>query len=182
MAIWPFLFGLGRFISLLILYTAGRTPWTGDQTVGMPLPTHRTAQTQNKRIQTSMPRVGFEPTIPAFVRAKMVHALDRAATVIGEGKILLGLNKLSTTWRCMGWRYISTILYFATWCRCSLMLPLYSKGTVHCTHYRGGWVDPTTSADLRESCPTGNRTPLLGLPAGSLFVIQTELSRFSWSQ
>jgi hypothetical protein len=29
-----------------------------------------------------MPRVGFEPTIPEFERAKTVHALDRAATVI----------------------------------------------------------------------------------------------------
>jgi hypothetical protein len=38
--------------------------------------------TQNKRMQTSMPRVGFEPTIPAFERAKKVHTLDRAATVI----------------------------------------------------------------------------------------------------
>jgi hypothetical protein len=27
--------------------------------------------------------VGFEPTIPAFEREKTVHALDRAATVIG---------------------------------------------------------------------------------------------------
>jgi hypothetical protein len=27
--------------------------------------------------------VGYEPTIPAFERAKTVHALDRAATVIG---------------------------------------------------------------------------------------------------
>jgi hypothetical protein len=35
---------------------------------------------QNKRTQTSMPLVGFEPTIPAFKRAKTVHALDRAAT------------------------------------------------------------------------------------------------------
>jgi hypothetical protein len=30
-----------------------------------------------------MPRVRFEPTIPAFERAKTDHALDRAATVIG---------------------------------------------------------------------------------------------------
>jgi hypothetical protein len=29
-----------------------------------------------------MPRVGFEPTIPAFEWAKTVHALDDAATVI----------------------------------------------------------------------------------------------------
>jgi hypothetical protein len=31
-----------------------------------------------------MPRVGFETTTPAFKRAKTVHALDRAATVIGS--------------------------------------------------------------------------------------------------
>jgi hypothetical protein len=31
-----------------------------------------------------MPWVEFEPTIPAFERAKTVHALDRAATVIGQ--------------------------------------------------------------------------------------------------
>jgi hypothetical protein len=31
-----------------------------------------------------MHRVGFEPTTPVFERAKTVHALDRAATVIGE--------------------------------------------------------------------------------------------------
>jgi hypothetical protein len=30
-----------------------------------------------------MPEVGFEPTIPVFERAKTVHALDRATTVIG---------------------------------------------------------------------------------------------------
>jgi hypothetical protein len=31
-----------------------------------------------------MPWVGFEPTNPAFQRAKTVHPLDRAATVIGN--------------------------------------------------------------------------------------------------
>jgi hypothetical protein len=30
------------------LYTAGTTPWTGDQPVIRPLPTHRKTQTQNK--------------------------------------------------------------------------------------------------------------------------------------
>jgi hypothetical protein len=30
-----------------------------------------------------MPQVRFEPTITVFERAKTVHALDRAATVIG---------------------------------------------------------------------------------------------------
>jgi hypothetical protein len=58
-------------------------PWTGDQPFARPLPTHRTTQTQNKRTQTSISRVGFEPTIPVFQRAKTVHASDRADTVIG---------------------------------------------------------------------------------------------------
>jgi hypothetical protein len=63
---------LGRFFTSLILYTVGRIAWTGDQTVAKPLPAHRTAQTQNKRTQTFMPRVGFGPTTPVFERAKAV--------------------------------------------------------------------------------------------------------------
>jgi hypothetical protein len=34
-----------------------------------------------------MPRVGFEPAIPVFERAKSVHALDHAAPTIGETRI-----------------------------------------------------------------------------------------------
>jgi hypothetical protein len=37
-----------------------------------------------------MPRVGFEPKIPVFERAKTVHALDRAASVIGTNKWING--------------------------------------------------------------------------------------------
>jgi hypothetical protein len=87
MVLQPFAFGLGSFFSVLIIYTIGRTPWTGDRPVARPLATHRTIQTQNKRTQTFMPWVGFEPTIPAFERAKTVHASDRAATVIGYCQI-----------------------------------------------------------------------------------------------
>jgi hypothetical protein len=66
-----------RFVSLEFLNpkTAGRTPWMWDQPVVRPLPT------QNKRRRTSMPWVGFEPTIPVFERAKTFHASDRAGTV-----------------------------------------------------------------------------------------------------
>jgi hypothetical protein len=77
------LFGLGRVFSFLVLYTVSRTTWTGDQSVSRPPPTHKTIQKQNKRTRTSMPRVGFEPTIPEFERAKTVYTLDRTATVIG---------------------------------------------------------------------------------------------------
>jgi hypothetical protein len=42
-----------------------------------------------------MHRVGFELTIPAFERAKTVHALDRAATVVG----FFANNKLKFTSR-----------------------------------------------------------------------------------
>jgi hypothetical protein len=45
------LLGLCRFVSFLTLHTVGRTPSTGDQHVARPLPTHRTAQAQNKRTQ-----------------------------------------------------------------------------------------------------------------------------------
>jgi hypothetical protein len=31
-----------------------------------------------------MPHAGFEPTIQVFERTKIVHALDRAATLIGK--------------------------------------------------------------------------------------------------
>jgi hypothetical protein len=37
-------------------------------------------------------RVGFEPTIPAFERAKTVLALDRAATVIGISNLFTNFN------------------------------------------------------------------------------------------
>jgi hypothetical protein len=72
---------LGRF-PVSLSYRVGRTPWTGDQLVARPLLTHRTTQTQNKHIRTSMPLAGFEPTIPVFELAKTVHALDSAATAI----------------------------------------------------------------------------------------------------
>jgi hypothetical protein len=54
----------------------------GDQ----PLQGHylcMTTQAHNKRTQTSMPRVEFEPTIPMCERVKTVQALDCTATVIG---------------------------------------------------------------------------------------------------
>jgi hypothetical protein len=40
--IWLYspLLGLGRFFSFLILYTAGRIPWKGDQPIARPLPEH----------------------------------------------------------------------------------------------------------------------------------------------
>jgi hypothetical protein len=59
---------LNSVFSFLILYTVSRTPWTEDQPVARPLPTHIT-QSQNKRTETSMPRVGFEAMIPVFERA-----------------------------------------------------------------------------------------------------------------
>jgi hypothetical protein len=71
MALEPFVGPWPRF-QLLEFYTVSRTPWTGDQPVARPLHIHRT--------QTSMPEVGFEPTIPVFERAKTVHALETLHT------------------------------------------------------------------------------------------------------
>jgi hypothetical protein len=41
--------------SFMIFSTVGRTPWTGDQPVARPLPTHRTTQTQNKHTHSKYP-------------------------------------------------------------------------------------------------------------------------------
>jgi hypothetical protein len=54
----------------------------GHRPVARPLPNHRTTQAENNRTQTSMTRVGFEPTTPVFERTKMAHVLDSAANVI----------------------------------------------------------------------------------------------------
>jgi hypothetical protein len=70
---------LVHFFSFLILYKVGRISWTGDQLVARPLPTHRTTQTHTDIHALS----GIRTHDPAFERAKTVHALDRAAPVIG---------------------------------------------------------------------------------------------------
>jgi hypothetical protein len=45
---------------------------------------HTGQHKQNKGTQTSVPQVGFEPTIAVFERAKTVHASDSAATAIAR--------------------------------------------------------------------------------------------------
>jgi hypothetical protein len=94
---WPLL----QFRNLC--YTDGRTPWTSDQPVARPLPTHRTTQTQNK--STRNHPLGFEPTIPSFERVKTVHAVDRAATVIR--RIQFCVHKfLFSNWKNGGFLYL----------------------------------------------------------------------------
>jgi hypothetical protein len=49
LSIYPWLYspcGPWPLFQFLNLYTVGRTPWTGDQPVARPLPTHRTTQTE----------------------------------------------------------------------------------------------------------------------------------------
>jgi hypothetical protein len=60
------------------------TPWTRDQPDARPLPARRTTRTQNKLRQTFMTREGFEPTISMLERAKTLHVLYRAATVMSN--------------------------------------------------------------------------------------------------
>jgi hypothetical protein len=55
----------------------------------------RTAATcTEQHTQTSMPRVGFKPTIPVFELTKTVHAPDREANVTGD--ISIYISKTST--------------------------------------------------------------------------------------
>jgi hypothetical protein len=71
---------LCRFFSFLFPYTVGRTPWTGDQPVARPLPTHMTTETQNK--PTDIHALSGIRTHDPSVRASEDRSgLDRAATV-----------------------------------------------------------------------------------------------------
>jgi hypothetical protein len=45
---------------------------------------HKNRITHTHTHQTSMPEVGFDPTITASTRARAVHAFERSATVIGR--------------------------------------------------------------------------------------------------
>jgi hypothetical protein len=87
---WPLL-------QFLNLYTVDRTPWTDVKLVARPLPTRRTTQTQSKCRETFMLRVEFELTIPMFEREKAVHALGRAATVIGCGCEIVRYKNINKT-------------------------------------------------------------------------------------
>jgi hypothetical protein len=73
-------------------------PWSSTQSVGFlgrgitpsrrQLPAHGTVQTKNKRTQTSIPQVVFEPTTPLFKRSKTVHARVCAATLIAPRQLV----------------------------------------------------------------------------------------------
>jgi hypothetical protein len=97
------LLDLGRFFSFLIPYTAGRTPWRGDQHVAVPLPTQWTTRTQNKGAQTSMPEWDSNPwSRGSNERRQRFHALDCPATVIGHlfitEKILILVPVIIFSW------------------------------------------------------------------------------------
>jgi hypothetical protein len=75
------------FFSFSILYTVGRSRWTGDQTVARPPPTHN----QDKhRINTLRhPYLQSDSNRRPFEWAKTVHTSHRAATVIDGNKVIL---------------------------------------------------------------------------------------------
>jgi hypothetical protein len=66
-------------------FTDGGTPWTSDESVGRPLPKHRTTQTQNKRIHTpnihALSEIGTHD--PSVRVSEDSYALNCAATVTG---------------------------------------------------------------------------------------------------
>jgi hypothetical protein len=79
-----------------------------------------------------MPRVGIESTISAFERAKTVHALERAATVVGTCFSMYTLYIiwpiLGSIWLAFSWQtekpvfQVSTIIYIYIYI-CQLYAP-----------------------------------------------------------
>jgi hypothetical protein len=169
MALRVLLVDLGRFFRYLILYTVGRTPWTRDQPVARPLPTHRTTPKQNKRTQTSMPWVRLEPIIPMFEGAKAVHILYRAATVIGSH------NKLIFQ------KYITSMDYWAMFIKTSYHIEVSCIGnnfgayTCRSQSFRAGmimsWTTPRNiSGRCLEYSLLWKTANLLGLNTNTLKV------------
>jgi hypothetical protein len=90
--------------------SVGPLGWVISQSQGCYL--RRTTQKQKKRRHIFMPRVGFEPTIPVFERAKTSRALDSTAscssTAIGHIPYYnTGFPKLFLWW--------STLRVFEFW-------------------------------------------------------------------
>jgi hypothetical protein len=84
------LLGPGEFLSFVILFTVCRTPWTGDQLVARPLPTHRTAQTHTDMHASSGIRT-HDPSVRAGEDSSCLrphsrlyrHLIDRLVTGFG---------------------------------------------------------------------------------------------------
>jgi hypothetical protein len=74
---FPFIINL----QLRIVESIGRIQ-TGDQPIARPPLQQDNTNTENC-IHISMPKAGFEPTIPVLEQMKTFHALDCTATVIG---------------------------------------------------------------------------------------------------
>jgi hypothetical protein len=83
MCLWLYSSLLGRFFSFLILYTFGRTPWTGDQPVSSPL--HCTQDSTN-RINAHRHQCFKWDSNPwsQCLSGLTFHALDNTATMIGK--------------------------------------------------------------------------------------------------
>jgi hypothetical protein len=125
----------------LNLYIVGRTPWTGDQPVSRPLSTHRTTQTQNKRTQTSMPLVGFEPTISVFEWAKTVSCLRAAAHRLHQDKRQKKQKLTSASWlRPLCGRFHNLIRFncapFFASCRRHRVLTVICLDACRCAAYQ----------------------------------------------
>jgi hypothetical protein len=70
----------GRFVKFRIHIHSRYDSLDGGSTRRKAATYTQSQDKQNKRTQTFMPRVGFEPTDPVLVREKTVHASDRAAS------------------------------------------------------------------------------------------------------
>jgi hypothetical protein len=95
--------------------------------------------------QTSMPLVGFEPTVPAFERAKTVHALHRTTTILGSECIDPGALNVGISWM---------------WVVNFTLRRLYLRGNNPWYPLDRGRVGPRTGLDdveREKSCPYRDR-------------------------
>jgi hypothetical protein len=100
------------FSSMIILQTLGLLGRVISPSQGLYLNTGQHKHRINTyTYQTSIPCVGFEPTIPASERTKTLHALDRSATVTGI-RDFTAFNYTLGTPVCMMCKFIEACTIF----------------------------------------------------------------------
>jgi hypothetical protein len=156
MALYPF---VGPWTLLQCrnrFYTVGGTPWTCDQQVARPLPTHRTTQTRNKRKYR-------HPCLEWDSNPRRHRSIERRQFMLQTARPLRSPNG------CID-PYILDL--GASW-KWSPSRPgcFYPSERNPDTHWIGGWVGPRTGPDDVERrtnlTSTGTRTRPLGCPTRS---------------
>jgi hypothetical protein len=143
-----------RFTSVAMLLSYSRwDPLHADQLAARPLSARGNIVTE--QTQTSMPSLGFKPTIPVLERPTTFHTLDLAATVTVCAEIMLWLT--------------------VCWCGVSSL----TRGRVCWASSAQAFSDPSPAGLMTILCRLKCETPSLCRPRSRIFSLRKQGSPFA---